>query len=95
MLLKVRRLVLQSWWVIAVILLSIYFYCRSLEKKNSLTAQLKTKVLSLKKERKRILEEKEDLLLRLESFGDPDWIELVLMEKLGVVPEGQTKAIIP
>ncbi|MBI3211955.1 MAG: hypothetical protein HYZ47_04660 [Simkania negevensis] len=90
-----RRLILQSWWVIAVILFSIYFYCRALEKKNNLTAQLKTKVISLKKERKRILEEKEDLLLRLKSFEDPDWIELVLMEKLGVVPEGQIKAVVP
>ena len=91
--LSFERGLVDSWWVIGVILLSLYFYCHALEKKNSLTAQLKTKVLSLKKERKKALEEKEDLLLRLKSFEDPDWVELVLMEKLGVVPEGQTKAV--
>jgi hypothetical protein len=35
---------------------------------------------------------RERLLLQINSQSDPEWIELVLMQGLGLVPEGQTKA---
>ncbi len=35
---------------------------------------------------------RERLLLQINSQSDPDWIELTLMQGLGLVPEGQTKA---
>ena len=35
--------------------------------------------------------EKQQLEMELCSLNDPEWVELVLKRKLGVVPEGQTK----
>lgn len=43
----------------------------------------------LAEEEARLLQE--DLLREIASQNDPSWIELVLMDKLGLVPEGQTK----
>ncbi len=34
---------------------------------------------------------KEDLLLRIESHEDAEWVEQVLMKELGVVPKGYMK----
>jgi len=36
---------------------------------------------------------RDDLTCRIASQDDPEWIELVLKEKLGLVPEGETKVI--
>jgi hypothetical protein len=45
----------------------------------------------LQKERLLALNERDDLMLRLQSESDPAWIEMMLMKELGVVPEGWVK----
>lgn len=45
----------------------------------------------LQKEKDRLLLEQNDLRLQVNSQSDPAWVELTLMRKLGLVPEGQTK----
>ncbi|MGE0831966.1 MAG: hypothetical protein AB7N99_04835 [Simkaniaceae bacterium] len=55
--------------------------------------KLEEKVQSLEKAYSEAALEKEALLLRIESQQDLEWMELVLKEKLGVVPEGQTKVV--
>jgi hypothetical protein len=45
----------------------------------------------MEKEKELALIAKEDLLMRLHSQSDPNWVEMVLMKELGVVPEGKMK----
>ncbi len=66
-------------------------YDQGIQKKNALYAHLKSSVRRLENEKLCVLREKEDLLLRIESQTDPEWIRMILMKKLGVVPEGQIK----
>lgn len=35
--------------------------------------------------------ERDDLLLQIRSQNDPEWVELTLMRRVGLVPEGQVK----
>lgn len=45
----------------------------------------------LLQEKEKALELQIDLLLQVNSQSDPAWVELKLMEKLGLVPEGHRK----
>jgi plasmid replication initiation protein len=84
---------LRNWWVIAFILMAWAFYLQAMHKKNRLMVKLEEKVQVLDKARAEARAEKEELLLRMQSQDDPEWMELVLKEKLGVVPEGQIKVV--
>lgn len=87
----IERLFLRSWWVGACLLLCGIAY----EKGASATAQESEKLGDLRfqllQKKEHALQKKEKLLLRLNSASDPRWVELVLMEGLGLIPEGQTK----
>ena len=82
---------LKYWWVAAFILISYLIYSYSLQYKNTLQSSLQETVLKLEMKKNLALQQKEELLLKLSSFSDSEWIELVLMQKLGVVPEGKIK----
>lgn len=84
---------LKNWWVATYILMAFSLYAEARYQKNQLSLHLKERVLSLKREKERALLEQEQLLLRLNSEEDPDWIELVLKQKLGVVGERERKVI--
>lgn len=47
----------------------------------------------LEDEMEQVMQDREELLLRIDSQKDPTWVEMVLMRDLGVVPEGQTKVL--
>lgn len=87
------RNLLKNWWVIVFILMAGALYLQAIHKKNSLMVKLEEKVQVLDKARSKAQAEKEELLLRMQSQDDPEWMELVLKEKLGVVPEGQIKVV--
>lgn len=82
---------LKYWWVIAIILVSYMIYSQSLQKKIWAHTQLLSTLSNLEQAKISALEEREDLLLKLDSFSDSEWIQLTLMQKLGVVPEGKVK----
>ena len=42
-------------------------------------------------EKEIVMQERDELQLQVDSQDDPAWIEMLLKQKLGVVPEGQTK----
>lgn len=84
---------MSNWWVVACILMAIALYAEALYQKNQLASRLGKKSESLKREKIAALREKEQLLLRLKSENDPEWVELVLKQKLGVVEEGETKVV--
>jgi len=84
---------LRNWWVIAFILMTWAFYLQAIHKKNRLMIKLEEKAQVLNQACLLARGEKEELLLRMQSQDDPEWMELVLKEKLGVVPEGQIKVV--
>ncbi|MCB1110652.1 MAG: hypothetical protein KDK64_06680 [Chlamydiia bacterium] len=90
---KFRHLVFKNWWVVAFVLMAGAIYLQAIHKKNQRLAALKEKVETLAAAKIVALERKEELLLRLGSQHDPDFIELVLKEKLGVLAEGETKVV--
>ena len=84
---------LKNWWVMAFILMAFALYFQGLYQKNQLVSLLEEKSQGLKREREVATQSKEQLLLRLQSQEDPNWGELVLKQRLGVVAEGETKVV--
>ena len=55
--------------------------------------RLKEKLATLQCKKKEAINHQSHLQLALSSQDDPAWIELVLMESLVLIPEGQTKVL--
>jgi hypothetical protein len=85
------RELLKSWWVFLFILLCCIGYEQGLKKLHVDYRKLHGQHRELQAEFQRVLHLQERLYAELESFADPDWVELVLMKELGLVPENQTK----
>ncbi len=83
--------VLRSWWVYLCLGTGFLLYSHAIHKKEVAFSDLEKKLATLQMERERVLEQKEDLILQINSQSDPEWIQMMLMKGLGVVPEGQTK----
>jgi hypothetical protein len=83
--------VYQSWWVMLFIAACSLIYFNSVAKKNNVIQSLDQHLGALQTEKIALLQEKEDLLLQINSQSDPAWIQLTLMKGLGLVPEGQLK----
>lgn len=81
----------KNWWVVVFISFCGIVYYNSVCKKNVVLASLDRHLEALSEEKALALEEKEDLLLQINSQSDPAWIQLTLMKGLGLVPEGQLK----
>lgn len=90
---RIHLALLKNWWVIVCLLMAGAIYTQAIHKKGRLVASLQDKVETLTAAKERALERKEDLLLRIHSQNDPDFIELVLKEKLGVAAEGEIKVV--
>ncbi len=87
----VEELIFKSWGVVILLLLSFIIYDQAIEQKEDEIIELNQKIDKLKSERKVLLSMEEDLKLQINSQSDYGWIELTLMNGLGLVPEGQTK----
>lgn len=81
----------RSWWAFLLMTLLFCFYTHAMQKKEEECSLLKKRLDYLHQEKKRALEQREDLLLCINSQSDPEWIQMILMKKLGLVPEGQQK----
>lgn len=87
----VQCVFIQSWWVIAFILICAILYEHGLKERDTLYLQLTDQWLSLQKEKQAALFKQQNLQLQINSQSDLAWIELTLMKGLGLVPEGQQK----
>ncbi len=67
------------------------FYSHAMHKKSEIYSDLQEKIQDLESLKQFVVTEREDLALQIHSQSDPDWIEMVLKKRLGVVPEGQMK----
>lgn len=84
-------IVVKSWWVLALALCAFLWCNHATAIKEKEIADLEYRLHEIDKEKKVTAEEKETLVLKLNSQDDPEWIEQLLMNELGLVPDGYTK----
>ena len=77
-----------AWSLFCAISLEVALKARENEYK-----ELQQERISLESQLKEAAKLNEKYLHEMNSQSDPAWIELVLMRKLGLVPEGQTKIV--
>jgi len=87
------HILFKNWWVIVLILMACGLFFQSMHKKNHLIIQLQEKAKKLNLSILLAQQEREELMLKMQSQNDPEWLTLVLKDKLGVVPEKQIKVI--
>lgn len=83
----------RNWWVVAFVLMACGFYLQAIHKKNRLVKTLQERVDHLSQAKREAERKKEELVLRIQSQEDPEWLELVLKENLGVTAEGEFKVV--
>jgi hypothetical protein len=81
----------ENWWVILFFAGSAGVYWQGICEKESIYHDLQTRMSTAQEQLCFASFEREELLRQIRSQSDPEWIELVLMKRLGLVPEGQTK----
>ena len=86
-----KKTVHRNGWMLLFIAVSLCFYCHFVSKKKNVIAFLNQQLSVLQIEKEALVQQKEDLVLQINSQSDPDWIKLTLMKGLGLVPEGQLK----
>ena len=87
----IEKVIFRSWWLFFFLLIGLLGYGESIKKKNGEIKEIKNRISQLEKEKEAVLDEREDLVLRINSQSDPAWMERVLIKELGVVPEGKVK----
>ena len=86
-----REFFVRSWWVWLFALLCYGVYDYATRRQERRQKRLEEEIAQREEMVAQLQIEHDDLERRLHSQSDPAWIEMVLMEQLGVVPEGQTK----
>jgi hypothetical protein len=86
-----EELVLKSWWTILFFLISLFAYDQAAKRRGREEQNLREKLRQLCTSHQEALALQQELKREIVSQNDENWIELVLMQKLGLVPEGQTK----
>ena len=86
-----REIFVRSWWVWLFALLCYAVYDYSTRRQDRRQQRMEQQIESQEERLTDLQQQYEDLERRLASQSDPAWLEMVLMERLGVVPEGQTK----
>lgn len=84
-------LVLHSWWVVVFMLACYAAYERAIYHRDIEYDRLHNQLVSMHQETEVAKALQKNLYLQINSQSDPTWIELVLMKRLGLVPEGQLK----
>jgi len=82
---------MRLWWVILFTLFCFALLEQGMKKRDRDYLALSNQLAHLQDEEQKALYMRESLLLQINSESDPAWIELTLMEGLGLVPENQTK----
>ncbi len=77
--------------LLAAVFCSLMMYHYGAKAKNQAIERLQEELSCLEEQKQRAASLKEELQCRIASRQDPDWIEMVLMKQLGLVPEGYMK----
>lgn len=87
--------IIRSWWVILFITICSFIYDKASHKQFIEIQKLQQKVNYFNDEVQKNFEKQKQLELYIKNQQDPELIELVLMKKLGLVPKGYTKILLP
>lgn len=87
----VGKFFIRSWWVILFSLLCFGLFEHAVKKQEKDYTKLSEHLMVLHAAKKEALKTQHALHLQVNSESDPAWIELTLMQRLGLVPEGHTK----
>ncbi len=85
------QLIVRSWWTILFILIALFVYDQAILQRNREQQSLIAKQEELSRTLLEAQLSRENLKQQITSQEDPEWIALVLMRELGLVPEGQRK----
>lgn len=80
-----------SWFFCFLLVFFLAVYSIASEKKKKTLDKLKFRHENLLLAKAMALKDHSSLVLQIESQNDPEWVQLVLKRKLGLVPEGQEK----
>jgi len=86
-----RSFLSRYWWVVLFFLLCYVTYDQAMKRKKREIFSLQTRIEQIEEQKAVICKQREELFLKIGSESDPEWIELVLMKQLGVVPSGFLK----
>lgn len=81
----------DSWWVYFFALLCFICYEQGGKRRNIQFQTLSKQLQELQQEKQNALVLQTELTAQILSQKDDDWVELLLIRELGVVPEGQKK----
>jgi hypothetical protein len=87
----VNEIFVKSWWLILFFLICLFFYIQKQEQRHSDLNYLTQKQQAILEKKEFLLEEQQELVHRLKSINEFQYREFVLIETLGVIPEGSTK----
>lgn len=88
-----KKQFIDSWWVFFFALLCFICYEQGVKVWNGQYKILSARLHDLQNENEAALQLKIELTEQIQSHDDPEWVELILMNKLGLIPEGQKKVI--
>jgi len=88
-----NQFILRSWWVILFFLLCFFIFDQASSHQVKQKSLLTQKLITIQQEKEFALASQADLTLQIASQNDPEYIEMVLMRKLGLTLEGQTKVL--
>lgn len=92
---QLETVLLDSWWVILFSFCAYLAYTYALQGWEGEYRSLGARALSLREALEAEEKRRKGLKLLLNSQSDPAYVEMVLMQKLGMVPSGQTKFYLP
>ena len=81
----------RSWWVILFIVFCIVGYDQSVQLTDHEYERLLNQAHALEEYKLDALMQQKELSLQLNSTNDRNWMELTLMRRLGLVPQGYIK----
>jgi cell division protein FtsL len=82
---------IRSWWVILFLIFCIVAYDQAVIDTQNEKKSLELQYQQMERELKLAYEEKEELILQINSQSDYNWVELCLIKGLGVVPKEYQK----
>jgi len=88
-----HELIINSWWVWAACILCFGLYEQGMYRIAKEKKYLETELMQTNERILASTAKQKELQLQLASLSDPAWIELELIQNLGLVPEGYTKIV--
>ncbi len=81
----------NSWWAILFAGVFSFVYFHGMHEKSLQLKELQGRLKGLEHDKLLAQQAQEELLMEIQSQTDPAWIELRLMEELGMTPQGAVK----